>query len=182
MLQKKPADMSEDDYRLELLEEELIRTNSVFRGLRKLQESNRVERGRIRRFSKMIDQFTGGAGGVRQIVKDKVSGKLKYADDDKEWLREHLPLDDSLLRMVIQHIPNPGESQKYKIPSIWQGDLESEIGKSLLACDPDGPLLGMITKIFIDPLQYNLLGFLIQLIACSWICHNPVVNHLTEFR
>lgn len=75
----------------------------------------------------------------------------KYDEDDREWLRENLPLDDAILRMVIQHIPHPGISQKYKIPAIWKGDLESEAGKALLACDPDGPLLGMITKIFIDP-------------------------------
>lgn len=75
----------------------------------------------------------------------------KYAEDDRQWLRDNLPLDDALLRMVIQHIPDPGISQKYKIPQIWKGDLESEIGQSLLNCDPDGPLLGMITKIFIDP-------------------------------
>ncbi|MCY3411865.1 MAG: elongation factor EF-2 [Candidatus Heimdallarchaeota archaeon] len=74
-----------------------------------------------------------------------------YADDNKAWLRENLPLHDPLLRMVIQHIPNPSEAQQYKIPKIWQGDLESEAGKALLASDPDGPLLGMITKIFIDP-------------------------------
>jgi len=75
----------------------------------------------------------------------------KYADDDKEWLRENLQLDDAMLRMVIEHLPHPGISQKYKIPGIWRGDLESEIGKSLLNTDPKGPLLGMITKIFIDP-------------------------------
>jgi elongation factor 2 len=75
----------------------------------------------------------------------------KYADDDKDWLRENLPLDDAILRMVIQHIPDPGISQKYKIPQIWKGDLESVAGQALINCDPDGPLLGMITKIFIDP-------------------------------
>lgn len=74
-----------------------------------------------------------------------------YADDNKQWLRDNLPLDDALLRMVIQHIPHPGISQKYKIPQIWKGDLESEIGQSLINCDENGPLLGMITKIFIDP-------------------------------
>ncbi len=75
----------------------------------------------------------------------------KYSQDDKKWLRENLPLDDALLRMVIQHLPNPKESQKYKIPNIWKGDLESPAGQALLNCDPEGPLLGMITKIFIDP-------------------------------
>ena len=75
----------------------------------------------------------------------------KYEQDDKQWLRDNLHLEDSLLRMVIEHLPNPAEAQKYKIPHIWGGDLESKAGKALLACDPDGPLLGMITKVFIDP-------------------------------
>ncbi len=75
----------------------------------------------------------------------------KYAEDNKEWLKTELPLEDPLLEMVIKHLPNPVEGQKLKIPHIWSGDLESETGKSLVECDPNGPLLGMITKIFIDP-------------------------------
>ncbi len=90
-----------------------------------------------------------------EILKDKgltpTDVFQKYAEDDKEWLRTELPLDDALLRMVIQHIPHPGISQKYKIPKIWKGDLDSEAGKALINCDPKGPLLGMITKVFIDP-------------------------------
>ena len=75
----------------------------------------------------------------------------KYQQDDKKWLRENLPLDDALLRMVVQHIPHPGISQQYKIPKIWRGDLNSEAGQALIKADRNGPLLGMITKIFIDP-------------------------------
>ncbi|MHA1434585.1 MAG: GTP-binding protein, partial [Candidatus Heimdallarchaeota archaeon] len=75
----------------------------------------------------------------------------KYAEDDKQWLRDNLHLEDSLLRMVIEHLPNPAEAQKYKIPHIWGGDLESVEGQALINCDRDGPLLGMITKVFIDP-------------------------------
>ncbi|MEA2071111.1 MAG: GTP-binding protein [Asgard group archaeon] len=75
----------------------------------------------------------------------------KYADDDRTWLRENLHLEEALLRMVIEHLPYPSEAQRYKIPKIWNGNLESEQGKALLECDRDGPLLGMITKVFIDP-------------------------------
>ena len=67
-------------------------------------------------------------------------------------------LDDALLRMVVQHIPHPGISQQYKIPKIWRGDLNSEAGQALLKADRDGPLLGMITKIFIDPRCRKLLS------------------------
>ena len=74
-----------------------------------------------------------------------------YAADDRAWLRDNLQLDDALLRMIIEHLPSPDVAQKYKIPHIWKGDLESEAGQSLMNCDRNGPLLGMITKIFIDP-------------------------------
>ena len=75
----------------------------------------------------------------------------KYAEDDRQWLRDNLHLEDALLGMVINHLPNPAEAQKYKIPHIWSGDIDSPEGQSLINCDPDGPLLGMITKVFIDP-------------------------------
>ena len=86
---------------------------------------------------------------MRKLTPTKVFEK--YKENDKEWLRENLPLHDSLLRMVIQHLPHPVVSQNYKIANIWRGDLESELGQSLRKADPTGPLLGMITKIFINP-------------------------------
>ncbi len=75
----------------------------------------------------------------------------KYAEGDVQWLRENLPLDDAILRMVIKNLPSPKEAQKWKIKRIWKGDLNSEAGKALMNCDPNGPLLGMITKVFVDP-------------------------------
>ena len=75
----------------------------------------------------------------------------KYDENDKEWLRDNLPLEEPLLEMVIKHLPDPVEGQKLKIPAIWDGDLESPEGKALVNCDRNGPLLGMITKIFIEP-------------------------------
>lgn len=75
----------------------------------------------------------------------------KYDEDDKDWLKKNLPLEEPILEMVIKHLPNPIEGQKVKIPAIWSGDLESPEGQALLNCDPNGPLMGMITKIFIEP-------------------------------
>ncbi len=53
--------------------------------------------------------------------------------------------------MVVQHHPPPHVAQKYRIPKIWPGDLDSEIGKSLLNCDEKGPALMMVTTINVDP-------------------------------
>ncbi|MBN2152356.1 MAG: GTP-binding protein [Candidatus Lokiarchaeota archaeon] len=79
----------------------------------------------------------------------------KYMENDILWLRKNLPLDDVVLQMVIDHLPNPLEAAKFRVPKIWPGDLESDLGKSLLTSDPAGPLLGLILKIFIDPKSFR---------------------------
>jgi elongation factor 2 len=53
--------------------------------------------------------------------------------------------------MVVQHHPPPHVAQKYRIPKIWPGDLDSEIGRSLLTCDENGPVTMMVTTINVDP-------------------------------
>jgi len=75
-----------------------------------------------------------------------------YGDSGKvEDLVEKAPLADAVLGMVVKHHPPPHIAQKYRIPKIWKGDLESDIGKSLLNCDDDGPTVMMIVNMTIDP-------------------------------
>ena len=97
---------------------------------------------------------TGWAFSMKTLAKRDIKPIVvfeKYDEGDEMWLRENLPLDEALLEMIVYHLPDPKTAQKYKIPRIWKGDLESPEGKALLECDPKGPLLGMITKIFIEP-------------------------------
>ncbi|MCX6747243.1 MAG: elongation factor EF-2 [Candidatus Pacearchaeota archaeon] len=68
----------------------------------------------------------------------------------KEWVWKNAPLYEVLLDMVVKHLPNPLEAQKYRIPKIWHGDLESEMGKNLMQCDPKGKVAFVITRIVID--------------------------------
>ena len=72
-------------------------------------------------------------------------------DDKYKELADKAPLHEVVLNMVIEHLPDPVDSQSYRIPRIWHGDLESEDGKSLVSCDSNGPLYFIITKIVIDP-------------------------------
>ena len=72
-------------------------------------------------------------------------------EERKEWVWQNAPLHEVILDMVIKHLPNPADAQKYRIPKIWRGELESEFGKDLLSCNPEGKLAFVITRIVIDP-------------------------------
>ena len=72
-------------------------------------------------------------------------------EEKKQWVWKNAPLYEVLLDMVVKHLPDPLEAQKYRIPKIWHGDLESDLGKSLLHCDPKGKVAFVITRIVIDP-------------------------------
>jgi elongation factor 2 len=72
-------------------------------------------------------------------------------NERKEWCWKNAPLFEVLLDMVIKHLPSPLEAQKYRIPKIWHGDLETEFGKNLINCNPEGKLAFVITRIVIDP-------------------------------
>ncbi len=72
-------------------------------------------------------------------------------DERKEWTWKNAPLYEVLLDMVVKHLPDPVEAQKYRIPKIWRGDLDSEMGQDLLNCNPKGKPAFIITRIMIDP-------------------------------
>lgn len=71
-------------------------------------------------------------------------------DESYKKLSKKAPLHKVVLNMVINHHPNPKDAQSYRIPKIWQGDLDSEIGKSLISCDKNGAPAFICTKIVID--------------------------------
>ncbi|MBM3905673.1 MAG: GTP-binding protein, partial [Thaumarchaeota archaeon] len=66
-------------------------------------------------------------------------------------LAKKAPLAEAVLGMVVKHHPPPHVAQKYRIPKIWKGDLESEIGKAILNCDDNGPAVMMIVNMAMDP-------------------------------
>jgi elongation factor 2 len=73
------------------------------------------------------------------------------ADERKDWFWKNSPLNEVILDMAVTHLPNPLEAQKYRVLKIWHGDPESEMGKSMLNCNPKGKLAFCITRILIDP-------------------------------
>ncbi len=96
-----------------------------------------------------------GWGFTVDILREKgIDPKIifeMYEKGEEKWLRENLPLDEPLLRMIVKHLPSPMEAQPEKIKRIWPGDQDSELGRAMRRIDPNGPLMAMITKLFIHP-------------------------------
>jgi len=98
--------------------------------------------------------FNKWAISVPYMKKNKITFNDIYEyckNNDQKTLAKRSPLHEVLLDAVIHHIPNPLEAQKIRIPVIWKGNLDSEIGKAMMNCDPNGPTAFMVTKIIMDP-------------------------------
>jgi elongation factor 2 len=83
--------------------------------------------------------------------KDILGIYQKNEEERKDWVWKNAPLHEVVLDMVVKHLPNPIEAQKYRIPKIWHGDLDSEFGKDLVHCNANGKPAFVITRIVIDP-------------------------------
>ncbi|MBT4804907.1 elongation factor EF-2 [Candidatus Woesearchaeota archaeon] len=87
-------------------------------------------------FKEIIDAYAG----TDEEIKENIINLAKKA-----------PIHEVVLDMSVEHHPNPVQAQKYRIPKLWQGDLESADGKTLMNCDPNGRLFFVITKVVVDP-------------------------------
>jgi elongation factor 2 len=111
-------------------------------------ESNTVAFGSAKdRWGFNFNMYKKTGIGFKQVYEAYTSSD----PNDIKTLSEKSPLHDAVLGMVVQHHPPPHVAQKYRIPKIWPGDLNSDIGKALIACDEKGPALMMVTTINVDP-------------------------------
>lgn len=73
-----------------------------------------------------------------------------YTGDNYKELAKKAPLHEVVLNMSIKHHPNPIQAQRYRISKIWHGDINSDIGKDLIECNPNGEPIFVPTKIVVD--------------------------------
>lgn len=69
---------------------------------------------------------------------------------DHKTLVEKAPVDEVILEMVVRHLPNPAQAQRYRIPVIWKGDVTTPAGKAMLECDPKGKVCMVIFGVAVD--------------------------------
>jgi elongation factor 2 len=94
--------------------------------------------------------------GLTIPMAQKAGIKFSYIIDAYERgyvdkLAEEFPLYKTLLLMIIEHTPPPNVAQKYRIPRLWPGDLDSDVGKAMLEADPSGPTVIAVSRVNKDP-------------------------------
>jgi elongation factor 2 len=81
--------------------------------------------------------------GVELTQEDKIlDGKQLLKATMSKWL----PAADTLLEMMVLHLPSPRIAQKYRTSYLYEGPQEDAIAASMRACDPKGPLMIYISK------------------------------------
>jgi len=65
-------------------------------------------------------------------------------------LAKKAPIHQIILDMVVDHLPHPLTAQRYRIPKIWRGDQNSEVGRQMMSVDRHGQFAMVVTKIIVD--------------------------------
>jgi elongation factor 2 len=73
-----------------------------------------------------------------------------YLNNTTDALAKEAPLHTAILNMITDHMPNPLEAQKYRVPKVWHGDINSDIGKAMIACDDNGPVVMSVIQVNVD--------------------------------
>tara|TARA_Y100000310_G_scaffold326931_1_gene392542 strand:+ start:125 stop:2296 length:2172 start_codon:yes stop_codon:yes gene_type:complete len=92
---------------------------------------------------------------VPYMKKNNISFKdiidsYNQGEDNWKELSKKAPLHNVVLDMTVGHHPDPKTAQEYRIPKIWHGDKDSELGKNLMECDGNGEPVFVCTKIVVD--------------------------------
>ena len=74
-----------------------------------------------------------------------------YHNGKEEELTELVPLHTAILDMAVKNLPNPVIAQKYRVPKVWKGEIDSKIGKAMVNCDENGPTVMCLTSAMMDP-------------------------------
>jgi len=53
---------------------------------------------------------------------------------------------DTLLSMIVTKLPSPVQAQKYRVENLYEGPMDDEAAKAILACDKDSGMMMYVSK------------------------------------
>jgi elongation factor 2 len=86
--------------------------------------------------------------------------KIKLSDKDRDLMGKELlkpvmqkfiPCSDALLESICVHLPSPVEAQSYRVDHLYTGPKDDLCYNGIKNCDPNGPLVMYVSKLFPSP-------------------------------
>ena len=94
------------------------------------------------------------AGKVKKMLK-AINVELKSEDKElvgkallKRVMQKWLPAGETILEMIVLHLPSPAKAQAYRVDTLYDGPLDDKTATAIRTCDtsPGAPLCMYISK------------------------------------
>ena len=93
---------------------------------------------KVEKYTKMMEQL----GIVLKTEEKELKGKALMKRVMQKWL----PMGDTVLEMMVLHLPSPRDAQKYRTDALYEGPTDDALSKAMRECDSNGPLMMYISK------------------------------------
>lgn len=100
--------------------------------------SKALQEGREEVYTKMLEGV-----GVKLTAEDKL---LQGRDLTRRCFQKWIMAADTLLDMIVTHLPSPKVAQVYRCLYLYEGPQDDVCAKGIRDCDPAGPLMIYISK------------------------------------
>ena len=104
----------------------------------------------IQRLAKAV--MEGNMEALNKILKT-LEIELKTEDREltekrllKRIMQKWLNAADCLLDMIVNHLPSPKQSQRYRVEYLYEGPMDDECATAIRNCDPNGPVMMYVSK------------------------------------
>ena len=94
-------------------------------------------------------------GNVEQMNKILASIEISLSPEEQELkgnrllrlvMSKWMSISDTLLEMMVLHLPSPKVAQKYRVSYLYEGPQDDEVAASIRDCNPKGPLIMYVSK------------------------------------
>ena len=106
--------------------------------------------------SEKYNKMFGSLGIVLKTEEKELKGKALMKRVMQKWL----PMGDTVLEMMVLHLPSPRDAQKYRTDMLYEGPQDDALAKAMRECDASGPLMMYISKMVptADPGRFYAFG------------------------
>ena len=87
---------------------------------------------------KMLEKLDVNLTAQEKVAKGKALFRIV--------MRKFLPAGDSLLEMIVVHLPSPKAAQHYRVETLYEGPMDDESANGVRGCNPTAPLVLYISK------------------------------------